>query len=332
VEEIISIWPELIWNHIDDDKYVQDWIDIDINTQSISDLSDEDDFRNFLEDDWSDEREEKVVKIWKGKQFDDKRYNDKVTKTEGVVSISLIKVSNDQTIKVTSFDGKFRKYRIPEEHVILVEEGQYVKKGDDLSTLAYEEYMFKDLDEDELKSMIEDLGEEEEYVEWVVKRRYEGMDAKDLIEDMYGDVTKMKSEDLYNIVQWYIDDEAIEKYYKDNEDFENKKEFVKYEIKNKIDLQKEILEKNKSNVLKLAQLYEEESCDEDMSNEYNFQKLYIEEYVKDNIDEDDFEKDEKNHLIATALKYLNDNFDLDKNIEEEYDAWRWMIDASNYNL
>ena len=184
--------------------------------------------------------------------------------------------------------------------------------------------MFEELDEDELRQIIEDENEAEDFVEEEIKRRYEGEDARGIIESMYG---KIDGKELYKMVQYYIDDDDIEKEYKENEDYESKEDLVKDCIYKEIDFQRTILKANKSNVLKLAELFVLSESEENIADEYKFQKLYIREYIKENIDEDT-----KANLKAIALKYLHDNFGLDANIEEEYSKYTWLILASKYNI
>ena len=67
VEEIVGLYPSIVWDHIDDKRFVQDYID-NISNQSIEDLKDESDFRNFITDNWSEKKEDKILQIWKSKQ------------------------------------------------------------------------------------------------------------------------------------------------------------------------------------------------------------------------------------------------------------------------
>jgi len=327
VEELVSLWPDLIWRHIDDESFVEDFINDEINNLGIEDVSNKDDLRDFIEDNLTTKKENKIIELWKDKQ-DDNKNNDKVSKIDGTVSI----IKDDEyKIIITSNDGIIKNYKIPEPHEILVDDGQIVSKGTTLSTLAYDDDMLADLDEDELREVIEDSGEADDYVEKIIRKRYEGEDAQSIIENMLG---KLEGKELYDMVQNYLDDDAIIQDYKDNEDYGYKKEVVADSIYRDIDLQREILENNKNNVLKLAELFAENSSSNNISDEYEFQKLYIEEYVKDYIDgdEDSYDEKERGDLRAKALKYLNDNFELDSDIETEYEKDMWMVSSGKYNL
>lgn len=321
VEEIVSLWPSIIWNHIDDDKYVEDIIRDEINSQSISDFEDEDDYRSFIEDNWDSKKQEDVLELWKSKQYDDKEMKNRIAKIDGVVSII------ENKIIITSTDGAIKKYKIPESHNIIVYDGDFVNKGTVLSIVPYEDSMLEDLDTDELKEVIEDSNEEDEYVEKMVRNRYEGEDAQGIIKQIYGDTSKMDGKELYDMLSWYLDDDKIIKEYNDNTEFDSKKEFVQDEIYNSIELQREILKNNKKTVLKLAELFIDNSSNSNIADEYEFQKLYIKQYLKEKKGED-----KKGALIATALKNLNDEFGLDDSIKTEYSKWTWLIDADKYNM
>jgi hypothetical protein len=56
--------------------------------------------------------------------------------------------------------------------------------------------------------------------------------------------------------------------------------------------------------------------------------------VKNYIDGDDesYDEKDKSNLRADALKFLYDNFDLDSDIENEYEDDMWMVKAEKYNL
>jgi hypothetical protein len=216
---------------------------------------------------------------------------------------------------------------VPESHKIVVKENDVINIGDILATLKYSDEMLEELSSDELIDVIEDSGEEDEYVEKTVRSRYDNYSAEDLIGEIYGDTSRMSGKELYSMLQWYIDDNKIEEWWKDNEDWEYKKEFTKDAIYRDYNLQREILNKNTSNVLKLAELFEEPHGLNNIADEYEFQKLYIKEYVKENSYDD-----KKSILKAKALKYLNDNFELDSQIAEEYKDFMWMVSADKYNL
>jgi len=327
IQVIVDMLGDRIFQFVDNDKYVEDWIDNEINNLSIRDLDDEDDLKRFIEDNWSTEKEKKVIEIWKDNQLDDDN-DDKISKVSGVISrITYDSPSTTKEVIITKEDDTLKKYKIPETHRIIVREGNTINKGDALATLEYSYDMLDELDSKELINIIEDAGEEYEYVEKVVNDRYDGLDAQDIINELYGDTSKMNEDQLYNMLNWYINDSEIENWWKDNEDFGYKKDFTKDAIYNDISLQSEILKKDPSNVLKLAEIFKESFSKENIADEYEFQKLYIKKYIKENKWDDD-----KDTLKAKALKFLHDTFGLNGTIENEYKDFMWMISASKYNL
>lgn len=324
IEEIIGWWPQLVWRFIDDDKYIEDFIKDEVQNLALEDFDDDDEFREFIEDNMTTDKENKIIQLYKDNQYDDKLLNDKVSKIDGIVSISPAKKTDDKIIRITSTEGKVKKYRIPENHEILVNEGDTIRNGTTLSTLKYDDEMLSELNTQELKEVIEEDNESGEFVESIIKQKYDREDAESVITSLYG---KLEGEELYNIVKWYIDDDKIIEDYRDNEDFDTKKTFVTDHIEKDTDLQRKILEKNKANVLKLAELFTQSTSNENISDEYEFQKLYIKEYVKENKGDD-----KKGTLKAKALKFIFDYLELDPQIEEEYKKYMWMILADKYNI
>jgi len=138
---------------------------------------------------------------------------------------------------------------------------------------------------------------------------------------------------LYDIVRNYIDDDALMTDYKDNESDEYKEEYVKNEIYRERELQSKLLNKDSENVLLLAELFEEDSTNNyNISDEYDFQKLYIEQYIIRESDEETPTEKETLQLRAEAIFYLYKTFGLNSTIEDEYEADMWMISSDKYNL
>lgn len=71
VEEIIELWPNCVFRHIDDERFVQDWIDNDINQLTIDDYDDKDDFVKYLENNMDDDKEVIVLKKYNKKNPED---------------------------------------------------------------------------------------------------------------------------------------------------------------------------------------------------------------------------------------------------------------------
>jgi len=266
VEEIISLWPNLIWNNIDDEGFVNAWKEDEINNYTIEEFSVYD-FKKYLENNWNDEIENEVLKIWKENYEDD--------------------------------DDKYSEY-----------------SG----------FMLSDLNEDELKDVIQDVDDEGEFVKKTVEDRYKDEDAQSLIRNMYGDVEQMGGKDLLHIVDYYIDDEGIKKDYIEGEDFSYKKDSVGNNITDDKDLQYKIIEADKDAILNLVELFvDDDSTDNIMlDNPYKYQKMYMKKYAKANKG-DDMAK-------ANALKYINDHFGLDDRIKEKYHEHTILVDIDNYKI
>ena len=328
VEEIIAQSPDIIWRHIDDEAYVKDTIQDEINSRDLRDFDDEDEYRDFITDHWTNDKEKKVLELYKEKQYEDE-YEDVISKIDGKVSIILSKKENYK-ITITSIDN-VKKYTIPDTHDMLVNDGDTIQKGEVLATLRYDDYMYDDMDIDELRDIIRDEGQEYDFIDDIITKRYEDETAQGIIESIYG--RHLDAKELYKIVYDYVDDKEIkdewEETCKENEDFDVKRDFVKTNIYNNTDFQRTILKAKDSNVLKLAELFELQGSNDNIADEYDFQKLYIEEYFKEHKDDEDEDED---NLKATALRYVYDNYDLDPDIADEYNDYMWMVNAKKYNV
>jgi len=268
IDTILEVDPSLIEDHIDDRRFVDDFIHDEVNSRSLEDFS-EYEYKKFIEKNWSDVKEKYILQKYK----------------------------EDNDI-------------------------------DEDEELEYGDYMLDNLGDDELRDVIKEDDEEEDFVQDTINDWYEGRDAMDIIGDIYG---KVEGKELYNIVRNYIDETEIIKAYKEGEDFYYKKECVEGQIAYDSKIQNYLLKKDKDNVLLLVDLFIDESGDNNIGDEYDFQNIYIEKYVENNIDEDSTD-DDKADLRAESLKFLNDNFGLDSDIAREYDDDMWMVTSDKYNL
>lgn len=255
-EQIISLWPQTAWDHIDDDEFVNDYIRNEINNLYINDFDDEEEFILYIEDHLTTAKEKKIIEI----------YNENNGEEE----------------------------------------------------LEYDSDMLDELSEEELKSVISEDDEEDDFVEFAVKRRYEDESAQEILENIYG--KDIDGRTLYNAISNYIDDDEIIKDYNDHVDYTEKKERVLDNLCSEFDttLQDELLEIDDDNILLLAEYYKETNND---FTDYNLQKLYIEKSAE-----------KKPEGTAIALKFLHDNFGLDSDIEEEYKDEMWLIGIEKYNV
>lgn len=269
-EDVIFNFPNIIWYHFDDEKFIKDFIYDEKNALTINEFSDYD-YKKYIINNNSDEKIKRILKIYK-------KEND-----------------------------------IPKD-----EEG-----------LEYDDIILDDLTEKQLKNIILKSNEEEEFLEYTLEERYEDRDAKDILSEFYDIEGDIKN--IYDRYNQYIDEDAILKEYNDNETFDNKYSTIKDHIDNDRELQDKLLEINKSNVLLLAKIlennyYKNEKI-ENIANEYDFQKLYIEQYVDKNK-----EKNTENNLRAKAIKFLYKKFELNPEIEDEYSDDMWMITMGKFNL
>jgi len=224
----------------------------------------------------------------------------------------------------------------------------------------YNSYMLDNLDKDELQEVIEDRGEEDNCAEWIIDGWYSGQNGKDIFDEMcgwaikngkygeyeYGSFKEISSSKLYKRVSNYIDDTKLKQNWKDGEDFDHKKETVKGDIWDSPILQRYLIKEDPDNAEALTELWSKNNG-KNIGNEYNFQKAYINKYLKDNMDEkeenddeeyktiDDEEEDEeyKTTLIEDSLGYLHKKFGVNDKIADEYEPYMWKITAQyKYNL
>lgn len=189
--------------------------------------------------------------------------------------------------------------------------------------------MLDDLTEKELKNIILKCDEEDDFLQYTIEGRYENRDAKSILSDLY-DIEKYASK-MYDMFNPYINDEEIVRQYKNEIEYDTKYDEVKERIDSDRELQDKLLDMQPSNVLLLAKVINNQSYKdkkiENIVNEYDFQKLYITEYVYENK-----HKDSETFLTAEALKFLYDKFDLHPDIEEEYKDDMWSITAPKFNM
>lgn len=319
-----------ILDAFDEDEYKEDFIKDYISGYEFSELQ-EHELKEYINNHMTDEKEEKILELYNTNNFDDD--NDINSEIEGTVSFIKTKTGK-RTIIVTSIDGKVKKYKIPEDNKIAVQDGEHVVVDELLSTekeIEYEEYMLDELSEDDLKEVIEDSSEEEECIEETINGWYEGRSGEELLEEFYGDLDKMEGPELYKIISSYVDDDQLVENWKSGEDYSYKKEQIQEEIYRNTELQRALVEKDPDNALALAELWEENDDDNTIGDEYDFQKGYIEKYVKDNTDETD-DEEFVSEIKSDAVFYIHDHFGLDDDIKEEYKDYMIQVDTQKFNL
>jgi len=215
---------------------------------------------------------------------------------------------------------------------------------DSEKTIKFDKYLIDDLDKYQLREVIEEDSNEADFVNYMVKDRYESMSAEEIIDEIYGDPREMEVNELYEIIKNYIDeDKFVEKWIKD-EDFDFKKHFVIDNIYRSKKLQRNIFDNNPDRLLDLVELFDETKKwkgNENIGNEYDFQLKYIEKIIEKQKEEDqeyedepiEFDEKYESKLKASALEYLYDNFGLDPEIKTEFKKYLWrVIPKKGYNL
>lgn len=328
VEEIIKFWPNIVWQHIDDESFVEDWIDDEVGNKSLEDI-DKEDLINYIQRHYSETKENKILELYI--ENNGLEGNSIISNISGKISFEKTKTGKNKVI-VTSNDGKFKKYTVPVNYNIVVRENDIVNVNDKLAKLEFDDFMLDDLPDDDLRSVIEEDNDGENCVREIVENRHKNQSVQELIEDEYGG--ELNAKDLYNAIQNYIDDDAIIQIYKENEDYEDKVYYLKNAISSDRNLQKKILDLDPKNSILLANSFVEDGYSRSfIGDEYDFQKAYIESKIKEFLDEEEIaDEDEIGHVKAEALKFLHNEFGLDSDIENEYENDLWLAHSTKYNI
>lgn len=335
-EEIASMSTiQTILDCFDDNEYKEDFIRDYVNSYDFSEIE-KYDLKSFIEENLTGEKEVKILDIYNASNYDES--DDITSDIDGIVLFNTTTPSAKKSMKsknqifVKSQTGEIKKYKIPKDFTILVEENQVVNKNAVLATgkeTEFSNYMIDELDQDELRDVIQDSGEEEECTEQLINGWYSGQSGEDILEE-FESIKDMDPLRFYKKFSRYIDDDKLIKDWKDGEDSTYKKEQLQERIYDTKTLQRYLIKKDPDNALALADLWEEERSTKTIGDEYKFQKGYIKKYVEDNIDETDEES--RTSTIEDALQYLHENFGVHPKIEIKYEPYMWKITASKYNL
>lgn len=252
-----------IWQYVDDDRFVDDWIDGEIQNFTIRDISDDYKMKEYIKDNLIDN--DSVKKFLKKK-----RKELKLSKTD-----------------------------------------------------TYEDIL-ENLEEDDLQELIKKEKQEEEFIEWYVRDRYENMDAHDILSEFYGE--KDLQENGYKYVENYVDLDKVEDDYYDNESDEYKSEWVRDRIENERELQLKLMEISPKNSILLLDVMTDD-IENSIGDEDEFQIAFMEEAIR-LVKEEDYDEE----YPAEQMKKLYDKFGLANGIEEEYRDYSHMVTASKYNL
>lgn len=255
-------------------------------------------------------------------------------------------------------DYEFKEYI--EEHLTDEKKNKIIElynENNDEENKEFDDDYLSDLDSEQLKEVIEEDDDEYDFVKYIVERIYGDYSGEEIFEEFYGmsdDIIDKQNKNSYSYNKpdyesfgeylWkeynhYIDRTGMLKDWINGEDFTYKTEFVMEYIENNIELQKNILKNDEEQVLNLAELFIEEPGD-NISKEYNFQKLYIEKFLENELtiggvvfdDEEEKVIEEK----TKAITFLNDNFGLNKILEKELrkenHSYFVKIDSQGFNL
>ena len=69
-DEIISNWPDSIWDHIDDNSFIEDIIKNEINSRELADFG-EYDYKKYIEENLTDDKKQKILDIYKSNNYDE---------------------------------------------------------------------------------------------------------------------------------------------------------------------------------------------------------------------------------------------------------------------
>ena len=181
--------------------------------------------------------------------------------------------------------------------------------------------ILNELNNKKLKEIIEDELNKDEFCEDIVKERYKDYSAEDYIHDLYGKDDYTIFDNNYCGISFYMDTDAMLKQYKDNIEQNEMVERMAEKLKEKedddvVELQQMIYDKNpKENSVILI---ENDLANNDLATEYDFQKNYIEEVIKNEKFEDEMDKIT---FIWNKMKeyFIDQDFAINEDIAKEYD-------------
>lgn len=294
-DEIISIWPDSIWDHIDNNSFIEDIIKDEVNSRELTDF-DEYDYKNYIKEHLTEDKKQKILDIYKSN-------NEEIQE-------------DNEDVEDVQKDIEFEEYMIDElsedELREMIEDSN--EESEFMKSLIRNWYYNSDA-----KSYFEEFYGYKSFNDIYEKEKYSYIKPDDIVKN------------AINQFRRYINDDDLEKSYIGYADYDTKVDDVSEDILYDKELQKKLLKVNKKNVLTLVELIDDKKS---IGKEYKFQKAYIEEYLKDSISDDEeiYTEDEKKDIIADSLKFLYDRFGLDTKIEKEYENELWLVHSSKYNM
>jgi len=305
-DEIINLWPSIIWNHIDDKRAMRDII------------YDEKQFRELEDFDYD------IKDYINGKHITDDEYDEIFDKH--IKSKVDLEEREDLKRQLKETDDIEEKKDIRKDIRKINKEIKRIKE------LNLDE-LLDEMSNEDLRSVIEEVFDSDEFISHNIEKRYKNYSLQEYVEDTYGSVDSITFGGYNNKGDWdwilkYVDEDAVIKENQGNESFDYKRERVQEEIADSEILQTKILEKDPKNSIVLFDLFINNSWvnAHTIGNDYEFQKAYIEAYAED------YYEDDLDEGKSVALKSLNGNFDLDLTIQEEYSDYMHYIYADKYNI
>lgn len=328
IEDILPLMNiDSFFRYFDDDEFINEWIRDESDNDSAKNYSEKDKIDYIKEHlELDDDDELKIINYY----IENNDLNIK-TDYDGIVE-SITKNGDNTIVKIKDESNDITEYELESDHELLVKVGDNVTEDQILgkAIVDYDDAMLDELDDDQLWDIISDADDYEFFKE-MANGKYKNRSAQDILQEFgylelptnsgkkynYNSV----AEYIYDKFSQYVDDDELIKDWNDNYDIDYKKEQIRNDIYRKTELQENILDDD--TVLKLAELFSRKDGD-NIGDEYDFQKKYIEQYVMENEDDDD--------RYETALLFLDDNFELDDDIKNEYPNNLRYIMAKDYDI
>ena len=340
IEDLIEEYPNILVNNFNDERYINDLnnnINLEIDTRNYDDESD---YIDYLTEHMTEQKEKKIMNFYYSDNEEDMTIK---TEYDGIVSID----EDERKITITE-DGVSESYDIPNDFNIVVEDYDEISSNDIIAISDSAEYdytMLNELDIEQLKDIIMSEYEEVEFVKFANKKRNEGKTFLEIMEDIHGingydelvgSNGIYTTSDFISTFSRYINDDKLVSDFKKMQDTDFKYSWFQNQIDNSIEIQQYLMDNaddpHDRLTLVLYDLFEDKGRhSDDISNEYDFQKRYIEQYVKE-YGYDDNTEEENGDLIADALKNLNDKFGLDSDIKKEFNKYMFSVDAEKFNI
>jgi len=298
-EDVYFNFPNMVWNHLDDERAFDDLKSDEINNYSVEDFSD-DDFKKYI----------------KGKYLeDDERIQIYKKHIESEIDLDELEDLKVDFKDETDLDEKIRLKKSIKN---------IKKKIKEINELDLED-LLDEMSEEDLKEIITDTLDEHEFVESVVNDRFDDYGSLEgYVESFWGDISSIDWDWLLN----YLDDDALLQDYNNNVQYDHKYDALLSYISNTTEIQEKLLEVDSKNATELFDLFDDDT-ENNLGDDYDFQKAYIEAYAENYADGEESDLGEGK---GKALKNLYDKFGLVFEIEDEYEGYMHYVLADKYNI